>query len=64
MQPRYLWSGVSIAAMWLAVLFVGVFGGNYRSEGLHTTMELPIVLIVALFAMIATILVAKWGFRD
>jgi len=55
------WGAVSIAAMWLAVLFVGVFGsdmvfGNYGGNGPTT---IPSSVGVALFAMIGTVAIAK-----
>ena len=63
MQQKYVWAAVSIAAMWLAVLFVGVFGGDLRTESINSSTEIPIVLLVSPFAMIGTILVAIFGFR-
>jgi len=53
----------SIAIMWLAVLFVGVYGGDIINESVTESTEVPIVSAVSLFAMIATIFVAR-GFRD
>jgi hypothetical protein len=58
------WGAVSIAAMWLAVLFVGVFGsdmtfGSYGASG-PTTISSSVG--VALFAMIGTVAVAKRAF--
>ena len=65
MVAKYLLAAWSIAFMWLAVLFVGVFGADFHSESAGGDItEIPVVWGVALFAMIATILVAKWGFRD
>ena len=63
MQQKYVWAAVAIAAMWLAILFVGVFGGDFRTESMHDTTEIPIVLMVAPFAMSGTVLVAIFGFR-
>ena len=51
--------------MWVAVGIVGVFGGSYRVErGIHDATEFPIVVIVAALAVVATVFVARWGFRD
>jgi len=65
MEPKYLWAGISIVFMWVAVAIVGVFGGSYRVErGIHDATEFPIVVIVAALAVVATVFVARWGFRD
>jgi uncharacterized membrane protein len=58
------WGAVSIVAMWLAVLFVGIFGGNMTfagSDGSVTTI--PSAVILALFAVIGTASIAKRVFR-
>jgi len=64
MQQKHLLVFASIAIMWLAVLFVGVYGGDITNESVTESTEVPIVSAVALFAMIATIVVACRGFRD
>jgi len=57
------WATVSIVAMWLAVLFDGVFGSDMTfSNPPHVTV-LPSSAALALFAAIATCAVAKRGFR-
>ena len=33
MQNRYVWMALSIAAMWLAVLFIGLYGPTIEVEG-------------------------------
>ena len=63
MQNKYGWAGFSIAAIWVAVMIVGVYGGDFRTESINDTTEIPIVLMVAALAMIATIAVAIFGFR-
>ena len=54
------WGTVAIVAMWLAVLFVGVFGGDmvFSNSSNGTTM-IPSAVLVALFAVIGTASVAK-----
>lgn len=52
--------------MWLAVLFVGIFGGDIV-DGMNTaggTMgdSIPVVVVVAGFAFLATPFVGRWGF--
>ncbi len=61
------WGALSIVAMWLAVLFVGVFGSNMTftsTAGDVTTI--PSAIVLALFAVIGTSSIAKrvFGRRD
>ena len=60
---REFWAALSIIAMWLAVLFDGVFGGDmvFSSAG-HMT-SIPSAVLVALFAVFGTMSVAHRGFR-
>jgi hypothetical protein len=53
------WASLTIVAMWLAVLFVGVFGGNmvFSTPGQVTTI--PTAVVLAIFAAIGTSAVAK-----
>lgn len=54
------WATICIVAMWLAVLFVGVFGGQMTfSSSPATVTVVPSSVAVALFAAIGTIAVAK-----
>ena len=60
------WGAVSIVAMWLAVLFDGVFGGdmvfsNPSNPGSGPTI-IPSAVLVALFAFVGTAAVAKRAF--
>jgi hypothetical protein len=59
-----LWGAVAIASMWLAVLFVGSYGGDFSSlkAGTQTT-TFPAAVLVALFACIGTVSVARRAFR-
>jgi hypothetical protein len=62
---RALWAGVSITIMWLAVLFIGVFGEDIVSStpgGASTSV--PVVVAVLPFVLPATIVVARRGFRE
>jgi hypothetical protein len=55
-----MWATVSIVAMWLAVLVVGVWGGDMTFRGADTSYtQMPSVVAVALFAAIGTGSVAK-----
>ena len=63
-SAKPLWGGVAIVAMWLAVLFVGIFGGdlvnNNGSSG--TTSVIPTGVLVALLAVFGTFAVARRAF--
>jgi hypothetical protein len=62
-QARALWAGLSIMTMWLAVLFVGVFGENIVSSTPGgTTSSVPVVVALLPFVLPATIVVARRGF--
>jgi hypothetical protein len=58
------WGAVSIVAMWLAVLFDGIYGGDmiFANAGSGPT-TIPSAVAVALFAFIGTVSVAKRAFR-
>jgi uncharacterized RDD family membrane protein YckC len=58
------WGAVSIIAMWLAVLFDGIYGSDMvfsGNPGGGPTI-IPSAVAVALFAFIATVAVAKRAF--
>ena len=59
--PRF-WGAVSIVAMWLAVLFDGIFGGDtVFSNPSSAPTTIPSAVTVALFAFVGTA-VAKRAF--
>ena len=61
------WATVSIVTIWLAVLFVGIFGGDMTFTNSQSQVTImPSVVAVALFAAIATASVAKrvFGRKD
>ena len=63
MVAREFWGSVTIVAMWLAVLFDGVFGGDIISTNSSAQVTtIPSAVFVALFAAIATASVAKRSF--
>ena len=66
MPNKFFWAGFSIIAMWLSVLFIGLYADadlilDYASG---TTVTIPVVLGLAVCATIATMFVAYRGFRS
>jgi hypothetical protein len=61
-----MWASVAISFMWLAVLFAAIFAPDIianSTDGSSTTI--PSGVVIALFALIGTRVVAKYGFgRD
>jgi len=63
LDARPLWAGLAIISMWLAVLFVGVFGGNIGK--IHPGGEsssVPVVVVVAVVALLGTFVVGRRAF--
>ena len=57
---REMWATVSIVAMWVAVLFVGVYGGDATFHSVDSSSStIPSAVFVALFAAFGTGSVAK-----
>jgi len=58
-QIRESWGALAIVAMWLAVLFIGVYGGDVvTADG----TRIPSAIFVAIFASLATWAVARRAF--
>ena len=58
------WATLAIVVMWLAVLFSAVFGPNIvNTSAGGDTSSVPSAIVVALFAFLATWVVARYGFR-
>jgi hypothetical protein len=53
------WRSLAIVAMWLAVLFDGVFGGDMVFSRPPNVTTIPSAVLVAVFAFIGTSVVAK-----
>lgn len=57
---REMWATVAIAAMWIAVLFVGVYGGDMTFQSVDSSSSsIPSGVAVAMFAAIGTGSIAK-----
>ena len=60
-KTKYFYAAVSIAAMWLAVIFASIFGPPMESAGGDS---IPVTAwTVSLFALIGNIIVGIFGFR-
>ncbi len=63
LHARELWGGVAIISMWLAVLFVGIFGGNVvKSSPGGSSSSWPVVVVVAVVALLGTVGVGRRAF--
>ncbi len=60
-----VWAAVAILGMWTAVLIDAVWGSDVvaTTAGGDTT-SFPAAILIALFASIATVFVARYGFRS
>ncbi|MCP3422843.1 hypothetical protein [Nocardioides pinisoli] len=57
---REMWATLGIVAMWVAVLFVGVYGGQATFHSVDSSVTtIPSSVFVALFAAIGTGSIAK-----
>lgn len=55
-----MWATVAIVTMWIAVLFVGIYGGDATFQAVDSSWStVPSGVLVALFAAIGTGSVAK-----
>lgn len=62
---KHFWGALVIIAMWLTVLLIGVTDeAEFLIEQPGETIRIPVVLGIALFALIATWVVAWFAFRN
>jgi hypothetical protein len=60
-----VWAAVAILAMWIAVLIDAVWGTDIvATSSSGDTTSFPAVIPIALFVSIATVFVARYGFRS
>ena len=64
LHARALWAGLSIITMWLAVLFVGIFGTNFVANSSSGFTQIPVVVFLLPFVLPATIAVGRRGFAS
>jgi hypothetical protein len=63
LYAKELWAGLSIITMWIAVLFVGVFGGDFVSSSTTNGFtKIPVVVFLIPFVLVATVAVARRAF--
>ena len=59
-----MWASLAISVVWLSVLFDAVFGPNIiNSSAGGDSSVVPSAVVVALFAFLATWVIARFGFR-
>jgi len=62
-DARDVWVSLSIGVIWLAVILVSLFGPDFHGNGNDgTSTVIPSGIIVGIFALFATMSVAKHGF--
>jgi hypothetical protein len=57
-----IWASLAITTTWLAVLFDALFGPNIVASTAGGTTSIPSAVVVALFAYLATRVIARYGF--
>jgi len=59
-----MWASLAIVVVWLAVLFTAIYGPDITSTTPGgTTTSTPSAVAVALFAFLATWVIAKYGYK-
>ena len=65
LRSQPLWGGLSIITMWLAVLFVGLFGGDIvTATAGGSSSSVPVVVVIAGVALVGTMVVGRRAFTD
>ena len=58
-----MWPSLAISVIWLVVLAIALFGPDLVSSSAANFTRIPSAIIVAIFAWLATSVVARHGFR-
>lgn len=62
-QLPEMWASIAITSMWIAVLFVAIWGPDFvSSTSGGSTTRIPSAIVVAVFAYLGTRVVARYGF--
>ncbi len=62
-DARNMWASLAIAAIWVAVVVTAAFGPTMKTyDAGGSGASIPSGIVVALFAMFATMSIAKHGF--
>jgi ABC-type nickel/cobalt efflux system permease component RcnA len=59
-----MWTSLAIAVIWIVVLAVALFGPDIVSSSPGSYARVPSAVVVALFAWLATWVIARHAFRD
>jgi hypothetical protein len=62
---REMWASLAITVIWLSVLFDALFGPNIVNTTVGgSSSSVPSAVVLALFAFLATWVVARYGLRE
>ena len=65
-RPRWLvpemWAALAVGVIWLVVLVDALFGPDIVSSNAGTFTRIPSAIVLALFAWLATRVIARHGF--
>ena len=59
-----MWTSLAISVSWIVVLAVALFGPDIVSSSPGNYTRIPSAVVVALFAWLATWVIARHAFRD
>jgi hypothetical protein len=59
---REMWASLAITAMWLAVLCDAIWGPDFISTTTTGMTKIPSAILIAIFAWLGTLAVARYGF--